>query len=248
MDFSERLADLVEDERKKQIPRKTIESIARELEISKSTFSAYLNGQREPGSSNLMKIAKYFNVSVDYLLGLNDYKPPLRTEGDRLIEEISKYTGLSPAHIRLLHNSDTWQEKRSRNLIRKAIGILLDYGGIKFFESLLDYFNADYVRFPVDFYRCLDMLSGEESVDYGKDEHNFTDVIIFRSPEGILGMRRGSEVMEALTLNIVTADLKKIKDGFNRDNIDNRERWSVPILPWEEKRKLRFAELQQGPK
>jgi len=120
--------------------------------------------------------------------------------------------------------------------------------GAKFFESLLDYFNSDYVRFPIDFYKCLDMLTGEESVDYGKDEHNFTDAIVFRSPEGILGMRRGAEVMEALTLNIVTADLKKIKDGFNRDNIDNRERWSVPILPWEEKRKLRFEELQQNPK
>ncbi|MBO5323637.1 MAG: helix-turn-helix transcriptional regulator [Oscillospiraceae bacterium] len=43
--------------------------LAMELNTTQNTISRYETGDREPGIAELIKIADYFNVSVDYLLG-----------------------------------------------------------------------------------------------------------------------------------------------------------------------------------
>lgn len=43
--------------------------IAEKLGVSKSTISMYENGNREPDFDTLEKIADFFNVDIDYLLG-----------------------------------------------------------------------------------------------------------------------------------------------------------------------------------
>ena len=40
-----------------------------DLNMTQNTISRYETGVREPGINELIKIADYFNVSVDYLLG-----------------------------------------------------------------------------------------------------------------------------------------------------------------------------------
>ncbi len=42
--------------------------MAMDLNTNQNTISRYETGEREPGINDLMKIADYFNVSVDYLL------------------------------------------------------------------------------------------------------------------------------------------------------------------------------------
>lgn len=42
--------------------------LAMDLNMSQNTVSRYENGEREPGIAELIKIADYFDVSVDYLL------------------------------------------------------------------------------------------------------------------------------------------------------------------------------------
>lgn len=42
--------------------------LALDLNTNQNTISRYETGEREPGISELIKIADYFNVSVDYLL------------------------------------------------------------------------------------------------------------------------------------------------------------------------------------
>ena len=42
--------------------------LAMELNTSQNTISRYETGEREPGIRELIKIADYFNVSIDYLL------------------------------------------------------------------------------------------------------------------------------------------------------------------------------------
>ena len=42
--------------------------LAIDLSTSQNTISRYETGEREPGINELIKIADYFNVSVDYLL------------------------------------------------------------------------------------------------------------------------------------------------------------------------------------
>ena len=46
--------------------------LAMELNTSQNTISRYENGEREPGIGELIKIADYFNISVDYLLERTD--------------------------------------------------------------------------------------------------------------------------------------------------------------------------------
>ena len=43
--------------------------MATDLNTTQNTISRYETGEREPGVAELIKIADYFNVSVDYLIG-----------------------------------------------------------------------------------------------------------------------------------------------------------------------------------
>ena len=42
--------------------------LAMDLNTNQNTISRYETGEREPGINELIKIADYFNVSIDYLL------------------------------------------------------------------------------------------------------------------------------------------------------------------------------------
>ena len=48
------------------------EKLADELEVSHGTISLWENCLREPKLSNLIRIAQYFGVSIDYLAGLEN--------------------------------------------------------------------------------------------------------------------------------------------------------------------------------
>ncbi len=51
-------------------------AFAHYLHVSISTISNYENNVHEPDLPTLVKIADYFNVSVDYLLGRTEYTYP----------------------------------------------------------------------------------------------------------------------------------------------------------------------------
>ena len=46
--------------------------LANEIKVSKGIISLWENGLREPKLGNLVALAKYFQVSIDYLAGLED--------------------------------------------------------------------------------------------------------------------------------------------------------------------------------
>ena len=46
--------------------------MAMDLNTNQNTISRYENGEREPGINELIKIADYFNISIDYLLERTD--------------------------------------------------------------------------------------------------------------------------------------------------------------------------------
>lgn len=68
--FNDRLKDLREDNDLTQ------EELSKKLNITRSALSNYEQGTREPSINLLIKIANYFNVTLDYLLcRTNDNKP-----------------------------------------------------------------------------------------------------------------------------------------------------------------------------
>ncbi|MGN0538460.1 MAG: helix-turn-helix domain-containing protein [Candidatus Fimenecus sp.] len=46
--------------------------LAMDLNTNQNTISRYETGEREPGIAELIKIADYFDVSIDYLLERTD--------------------------------------------------------------------------------------------------------------------------------------------------------------------------------
>ena len=46
--------------------------LAMDLNTNQNTISRYETGEREPGITELIRIADYFNVSLDYLLERTD--------------------------------------------------------------------------------------------------------------------------------------------------------------------------------
>ena len=69
---SVRLKDLREDRDIKQ------RTIAEFLHIGQNTYSQYENGQRQLPIPTLIKLAKYYGVSTDYILCLTDNPKPYK--------------------------------------------------------------------------------------------------------------------------------------------------------------------------
>lgn len=65
--------------------------VARETEITKSTFTDWKNGRSVPGSEKMKKLAEYFGVTVDYILtGEKPEMPDYESEHLELILLYSK--------------------------------------------------------------------------------------------------------------------------------------------------------------
>jgi len=47
--------------------------LAKAINVSNGIISLWENGLREPKLSNLIAIAKFFSVSIDFLAGIKDY-------------------------------------------------------------------------------------------------------------------------------------------------------------------------------
>ncbi len=65
--FTQRLTELMKEN---ELTQRQLEL---ETGIPNQTISAYLSGKRCPSAIMLGKLAKYFEVSADYLLGLSEF-------------------------------------------------------------------------------------------------------------------------------------------------------------------------------
>lgn len=69
--------------------------LAEHIGVTANTVSYYLSGDRCPDIDKIIEIAKYLNVSTDYLLGITDIKSP-----DTELTAVCNYTGLSESSIK----------------------------------------------------------------------------------------------------------------------------------------------------
>lgn len=134
--------------------KSTITALSRELGISRQAVSQYADGTGQPNADKLKRIADFFNVSVDWLLGRSGGVKTLEAD----VVAAGKYTGLSESVIDWLH----CEEKEilgilnlllSNHSFRKLIEdiaelkSLIDRSGNEF-ESMAENLEGDDPDFP----------------------------------------------------------------------------------------------------
>jgi transcriptional regulator with XRE-family HTH domain len=87
MNFTENILALLEQ---KGISKN---KMLKDLGMGTGTFATWQKRGTIPNGETLLKIASYFNVSIDYLLG-NEQKEKPATDSDRLTEEEKKIIDL----------------------------------------------------------------------------------------------------------------------------------------------------------
>lgn len=85
----------------------TMKDLAQRIGVSESAISQYENGKRQPGYETLIELSKIFDVSTDYLLGIE--------EGDEL--------SFSDADLELIkiYKAAKQSDKEHINALIKAI-------------------------------------------------------------------------------------------------------------------------------
>lgn len=79
-----RIRDLREDRDIRQ------SDLAEAVGIDQRTISNYETGRTNPDSDALIKLADFFGVSIDYLVGRTDYNTSTDQERSKLIENMKK--------------------------------------------------------------------------------------------------------------------------------------------------------------
>jgi len=74
MEFCDKLRSL----RKNRRPRLTQEQLANELNMTQRKISRMETGETEPSLEDIRTICRYFNVSADWMLGLEVTIPEVR--------------------------------------------------------------------------------------------------------------------------------------------------------------------------
>jgi transcriptional regulator with XRE-family HTH domain len=64
--------------------KRTQQQVAEYLGITRPAYTAYEKGTRNPDYGILEKLAAYFNVTTDYLLGISEYKEPMHQKADNV--------------------------------------------------------------------------------------------------------------------------------------------------------------------
>lgn len=108
MEFNERLKHL---RKEKHLTQRELASI---LNYGSSAISNYESGKNQPSISDLKIIAQYFNVSLDYLLCVNDIRNPYikNDTSDNFIEFRRLYALLTPDKMNELEFFMKWLIER----------------------------------------------------------------------------------------------------------------------------------------
>lgn len=65
--FDKRLRELLKENDMTQ------KELAKKIGVSQACVTYWINGQKQPTAENVYSVAKAFETSADYLLGLSDY-------------------------------------------------------------------------------------------------------------------------------------------------------------------------------
>lgn len=120
--FAKRLKELREEKGLNQ------KECAEKLNISRGSISFYENGERLPDIETIYNMAKFFNVSADYLIGLTDI-----STADTNVQAVCKYTGVSQNVIDML-NGFFVKNKDCNDTYLAGFNLFFEGYSIEFFD------------------------------------------------------------------------------------------------------------------
>jgi len=103
---------------------------ADDLKLSQSTIGNWEAGKREPNFDTLIKIAQYFNVSVDYLLGITDSVWTANDYANGVT--VTKHVNITADDEDMLdkyHEVEKLLGKKGKNLIIEFCDVLIEKFG-----------------------------------------------------------------------------------------------------------------------
>ena len=142
--------------------------IAREIGTNPTTFSEWINGNKEPQMKSAVALAKYVNVSTDYLFGLSDY-------ADKQNEAITlKSVGLSEKAARKLQEAMADEQTAkwanfffSSNFPKNIATTMAQYSCARFASGVYELYNRtkdDTILTQNGFNQAVSDLFGEKTL------------------------------------------------------------------------------------
>lgn len=185
--FAERLKTLRENAGKKR------QEVADSLGITRASLEYYEKGKRKPDIEVLVKIAEYYKVSTDYLLGLSNAQTV-----DKDIQFICDYTGLSEKAVNMLVKlNQEWNVADCKPInVQHLVNVFVN-GFIE--DGILSYLSLysnrillnlseqkAYYTLTIDYYKehgTLDIQEVKKQIE--KFEYN-TDMYLFKLQKNII--------------------------------------------------------------
>lgn len=75
----------------------TQQQLADLMNISRPTIAGYETKRKEPDFEKIVWLSKYFNVSIEYLMGLSDKKEPATESDGRVLKFMKLFENMTPA-------------------------------------------------------------------------------------------------------------------------------------------------------
>lgn len=154
--------------------------------VTRQTISLYANGQNTPDIETFTKIADFFGVSFDYLLGRSEAK-------EREYHSATETTGLSEKAIKRL---EAWNELINAEISKGARGSMVE--NRKAPEELSRIIESKHLYSLINYIRSLKHLSGQ---NYGGIESSILGPAKANLLKKEIGINATREYVMFLTIN-----------------------------------------------
>lgn len=173
-DFGNRLREIIE-KRKKETGQ-NLRAVAKDLDVSLGVLSDWQNGNKTPRGDSIAKLAKYFGVSADYLLGLTEAQTV-----DTDLRAVSDYTGLTENAILALKDSEMF-ECYDRSQKKILSDMLSDESCLhQIVNSIYLYLKAT----EEQVHEAEELLKGETELDLRGADSSDMELCLFRASRAV---------------------------------------------------------------
>ena len=150
--------------------------MAKDLDVSLGVLSDWQNGNKPPRGDSIAKLAKYFGVSADYLLGLTEAQTV-----DTDLRAVADYTGLTENAILALKDSEMF-EYYDRSQKKILSDMLSDESCLhQIVNSIYLYLKAT----EEQVHEAEELLKGEAELDLRDADSSDMELCLFRASRAV---------------------------------------------------------------